>query len=235
MNFSLLGFPTSIQGSFLLTVGFLGYLSFADQIDRIIAFVVIAVVAVLVHELGHAVVARRQGTVEVPTITLAGMAGLTRYRPKTEPSRMQSIMVSFAGPFAGMVMGAAILALDWSGAIERTPFVDDLFRIGLFTTFAWSILNLLPILPLDGGHILADLIPGSRAVRRRRAAIVSVLTAGLGALALWQWTGSLFGPIYLAMFAFQNLSAVNAGDRETPMTPPLSVRADSPDGSGPNR
>ncbi len=225
MSFRLFGFPVSIEGSFLLTVAFLGYLSFESQLDRIVAFVVIAVIAVLVHELGHAVVAQRQGSAHTPTITLAGMAGLTRYRPVRPPSRAESILVSAAGPIAGILLGIVVVVIARSGLITSTPFVDDLYRIGIFTTFVWSALNLLPVLPLDGGHIMADLLPGSVAVRRRRAAIISVMTAGLGAVGLWLWTGSLFGPIFLAMFAFQNASSVRAaGAQEPRLAPPLSPR-----------
>lgn len=210
MSFRLFGFPISIQGSFLMIVAVLGYTSFPGEADRIVAFVAIAFVAIIVHELGHAFAARSQGTVSTPTISLEGMAGLTRYRLAEAPSRSQSIMISFAGPLAGILLGAAVLALARSGVLERTPLIDDLILIGLFTTFGWSAFNLLPIVPLDGGHIMTDLIPGSVAVRRRRAAALSIIVAVAAGLWLWFSFGSIFGPMILALMAYQNFTTLSA-------------------------
>ncbi len=208
MNVRLLGFPVNIEGSFLITLGFLGFLSFENQIDRIVAFVAIAVIAVLIHEFGHAFAAKSQGTVGTPTISLAGMAGLTRYRLEKAPTRAKSIFISFAGPLTGIVLGAIILGVRQAGVIEETVFIRDLFRIGLFTTFGWSAFNLVPIVPLDGGHIMTDILPGDRLERRRRAAWVSIAVAAILAPILWFTLGLLFAPIILAGMAFQNYSSL---------------------------
>lgn len=228
MSFRLFGFPVTIQGSFLMVVGILGYVSFPEELDRVVAFVLIALVAIVVHELGHAFAARSQGTIGTPSISLEGMAGLTRYRLQRQPSRSQSMMISFAGPFAGIVLGAIILVVAQIGVIDRTPLIDDLFLIGLFTTFGWSAFNLLPIVPLDGGHIMTDLIPGSVPVRRRRAALVSVVVATLAAIWMWVALRSLFGPAILGMMAFQNFTAFSNSKQASALRPPMSPRDDSP-------
>ncbi len=208
MEFQLFGFPVSIKGSFVLTIAFLGYISFNSQVDRIVAFTAIAVIAVLIHEFGHAFAARSQGTVGTPSISLAGMAGLTRYRLENVPSRVQSIFISFAGPLTGIVLGAIILAVRSAGVIEETFLIRDLFRIGLFTTFGWSAFNLVPIVPLDGGHIMTDLLPGDRLERRKRAAWVSIVFAAVLAPILWFVSGLLFAPIILLGMAYQNFSSL---------------------------
>ena len=208
MDFKLFGFPISIQGSFVLTIGFIGFISFNDQIDRIIAFVVIGVLAVLIHEFGHAFAARSQGTIGTPEISLAGMAGLTRYRLEEAPGRLQSIFISFAGPLTGIVLGAIILGVRLSGVVEETPFISDLFLIGLFTTFGWSAFNLVPIVPLDGGHIMTDILPGNPLERRRRAAWVSIAIAAILAPVLWFVTNLLFAPLILGFMAWQNYTSL---------------------------
>lgn len=228
MSFRLFGFPITIQGSFLLIVAVLGYTSFPGETDRVVAFVVIALVAIVVHELGHAFAARSQGTLSTPTISLEGMAGLTRYRLKSQPTRAQSIMISFAGPLAGILLGALVLALARSGIVDRTPLIDDLILIGLFTTFGWSAFNLLPIVPLDGGHIMTDLIPGSAPVRQRRAAMVSIVVAAAAGLWLWFALGSLFAPIILGLMAMQNFSLLSAPKPSAPTSPPATPSDDSP-------
>ncbi len=210
MNFQMFGFPITIKGSFLGVIAMLGFVSFQDRLDLIAAFVVIAVVSVLIHEFGHAFAARSQGTQGAPTISLEGMAGFTRYRLAAAPSRMQSIFISFAGPLAGIVLGLVILGVFWSGVVTRSEFNDRLFDIGFFTTFGWSAFNLLPIVPLDGGHIMTDMIPGSVRERGRRAAIVSIAIAVIvGGLLYWQ-LGLLFAPLILGGMAFQNFQMLQA-------------------------
>ena len=210
MSFRLFGFPTTINGSFLMTVAVIGYLSFGQQIDRIVLFTAIAAVAVLIHELGHAFAATSQGTVGSPIISLEGMAGFTRFRLAEAPGRLASIFISVAGPIAGALPGVVLLALLWGGVFDSlSPIAEDALNIGLFTTFGWSAFNLLPIVPLDGGHIMTDLIPGDVRVRRRRAAMVSIVFAVIIGAALWFQFRLLFAPLILGMMAWQNFSSLS--------------------------
>lgn len=204
MSFRMFGFPITINLSFLGVLAMLGYVSFQNRIDLIVAFVAIGVVSVLIHEFGHAFAAKSQGTQEGPIISLEGMAGFTRYRLQSPPSRGQSIFISFAGPLAGIILGLISFGVSQSGIVEATSFNQTLFRISYFTTFVWSAFNLLPIVPLDGGHIMTEVLPGSSLVRRRRAAMVSIGVAiVVGGLLYLQWR-LLFAPIILGGMAYQN-------------------------------
>ena len=209
MSFNLFGYPTTINGSFLITIAVIGFLSFPEQLDRVILFAAIAVVAVLIHELGHAFAARSQGTVGSPLISLEGMAGFTRYRLAEAPGRIASIFISVAGPLAGAIPGVILFVARRAGLFDDFgPLADDAVNIGIFTTLVWSAFNLLPIVPLDGGHIMTDLIPGDVGVRRRRAAMISIVTAIVIGAALWfQWR-LLFAPLILGMMAWQNFSSL---------------------------
>lgn len=208
MSFSLFGFPITIEMSFLGVIAILGFASFGEQVDIVVAFVVIAIVSVLIHEFGHAFAARSQGTHGPPMISLEGMAGLTRYRLQKNPTRAQSVFISFAGPLAGIVLGLVVLAVYLSDVIELTSFNQNLFNIAFFTTFGWSAFNLLPIVPLDGGNIMSDLIPGSVPVRGRRAAIVSIAVAVVVGGLLWWQLQLVFAPIILGGMAFQNFQSL---------------------------
>ena len=71
----------------------------------------------------------------------------------------------------------------------------------MFVNLGWGVLNLLPLLPLDGGHVMQELLPGSEEVRRRRALVVSLVVAaavGVAAIAY----GYLFGAAMAAFLAF---------------------------------
>lgn len=210
MSFRLFGFPTTLNGSFFLTVAFIGFLSFPEQVDRVVLFAVIAVLAVLIHELGHAFAASSQGTVGSPAISLEGMAGFTRYRLQAPPGRVQSIFISVAGPVAGALPGV-ILFILWQGGVfdGQSDLALDALNIAMFTTLGWSAFNLLPIVPLDGGHIMTDLIPGDVAKRRRIAAMTSIVFAVLIGGALWWQFRLLFAPLILGMMAWQNFSSLS--------------------------
>ena len=209
MTFNLFGFPTTINGSFLITIAVIGFFSFPEQVDRVVLFAAIAVVAVLIHELGHAVAAISRGTVGSPVISLEGMAGFTRFRLAEAPGRAASILISVAGPFAGALPGVALLIARRAGLFDgQGPLVSDAVQIGIFTTLVWSAFNLLPIVPLDGGHIMTDLIPGDVPVRRRRAAMVSIVFAIVIGAALWFQLRLLFAPLILGMMAWHNFSSL---------------------------
>lgn len=169
-KFRVFGFPVTVDISFLIVVGILGWYPGVALRDVVI-WVVLAAAAVLVHELGHAFMARSTGA--EPVITLAGLGGLTSYVPPGPVSRARSVAISVAGPAVGIVIGGALLIV-WAAVDVRSDLWESVLRLGVFTTLGWSLLNLLPILPLDGGQTLRELLPGGRAKREVRAAMVSI-------------------------------------------------------------
>jgi Zn-dependent protease len=146
LRFSLLSFPVQVQPFFWLTAAVLG--ASAGDPARIGAWVAVVFVSVLVHELGHATAARYFGS--PAQIMLYGFGGLTAHRPMSNPWR--SIAVSLAGPFAGF----ALAAVTFGVAVTLPPLpgiVEALFQFLLFVNVGWGIINLLPVLPLDGGQV----------------------------------------------------------------------------------
>jgi len=202
-RFRVLGFPVTVDISFLIVIAILGWYPGADVRD-VVVWIVLATVSVLVHELGHAVVARTTGA--APVITLAGLGGLTSYVPPAPVSRARSIAISVAGPAVGIVIGLALLAVDVAVDV-RSDLWSSVLSIGIFITLAWSVLNLLPILPLDGGQTMRELLPGSRAQREVRAAVVSVVTAVLIAVVAVR-AGYVFGALMAAFLIAANVMTI---------------------------
>ena len=181
-QFRVFGFPVTIDISFLVIMAILGWRP-GGALRDFVVWLVIVPIAVLVHELGHAFVARTTGA--SPSIHLAGLGGLTTYVPPQRLSRARNIAISLAGPAVGLVIGLALVAYR-RGVGVPSGLGDSIVDTAIYTTLVWSILNLLPILPLDGGQALRELLPGSPAKRATRAAVVSVVVAvaaGLVALA----------------------------------------------------
>jgi len=109
------------------------------------------VLLLLVHEMGHYVAARRLGmNVGLPTfIPFVGAWIELKDQPL---SVKQEAQIAFAGPFAGTVAAAVVLALSqW----QQSTLLLALAYAGFFI----NLFNLVPVTPFDGGRIVAILSP----------------------------------------------------------------------------
>lgn len=164
IEFSLARVPVRIRPSFWIVAGLLG-LGLGDP--RLLAlWVAVVFVSVLVHEMGHALTARRFGAdaaVELNTI-----GGLTSWRSDGRgltPGRRAA--VAAAGSAAGIALGLATL-----GSFHLVGPTGGLIGLAVtmivWVNIGWGVLNWLPIRMLDGGHLvmsLLDLVAGDRAER----------------------------------------------------------------------
>ena len=208
-RFRVFGFPVTIDISFVVIMAILGWVP-GGALRDFVVWLAIVPVAVLVHELGHAFVARTTGA--SPSIHLAGLGGLTTYLPPHPLSRARNIAISVAGPGVGLVIGLALLAYD-RGVGVHSDLVQSIVNTAIYTTLAWSILNLLPILPLDGGQTLRELLPGSPAKRATRAAVVSVVV-GIGAGLLALRFGFVFGALFALFLVLSNIATIRSARAE---------------------
>lgn len=141
-------FLVRIEIAFLPMVALLGFLT--GDLIRAAAFILSATAAVLAHELGHAEAARRFG--HVASIRLHMYGGTTDHMGGVL-SRAATWTITAAGPAAGLLIGAALF-----GVVEaldpRSKRLDAILHDAAFVNAGWAALNLLPILPLDGGKLL---------------------------------------------------------------------------------
>jgi len=165
-SFSLFGFPTNIQPFFWLIAALFSavYIGLIDNMQIWIAQMLVGIVgvllAILVHELGHAFTFRY--VFHAPcAIVLHGFGGaaipLQHYaRGYGFRGMVANCFLSFSGPLAGFILAFVMITL-----LRATPaderLVTQLFLFFLQWTAAisifWGIFNLLPIYPMDGGHI----------------------------------------------------------------------------------
>ena len=208
LQFTVAGIPTRIEPLFFVVMGFFG-LAGGRRGWLILEWLVVAGVSILVHELGHAIAFRRFGA--RPEIVLHGFGGATT--GAAQPP-VRSIVVSVAGPATGFLVGAAVLV-----ARAVTPTDSELIEVVLVdlisVNIAWGVFNLLPILPLDGGNIVASFFEKTTGdTTHRKARIVSVGTAvavGLVGLAFRE----LYIALLAALFGSQNFRSLGA-DRDLP-------------------
>jgi Zn-dependent protease/CBS domain-containing protein len=120
------------------------------------AYIAIAVIAsvlffasVLLHELGHAVQARRE-RIEIEGITLWLFGGVAQLRGGF-PSAGAEFRVAVAGPIVSLVLGILFVLLALAGLPEGADAV--VAWLG-YVNLSLLVFNLVPALPLDGGRIL---------------------------------------------------------------------------------
>jgi Zn-dependent protease len=151
----ILGIPTKIDPSFWVLSFFIAS-SRGFNLPLLVEWVAVVFVSVLFHELGHALVGRRFGL--SPQITLYSMGGLTSWSEAKEISPAKNLAISLAGPAAGFLLGGICFVVGpalLGAAPSNLP--TTAYRDLIWVNIGWGIFNLLPILPLDGGHVLVTL------------------------------------------------------------------------------
>ena len=201
LDFRVSGIPVRVEPIHIALLGLLAWASGHTGV-LIVVFMVVAGLSVLVHELGHALAFRSFGA--QPRITLSGFGGFTLGPPQP---RGRSLVVSLAGPGAGFLV--AIVAVTLSQVVTSdSEIVETALQDAVWINVVWGVFNLLPILPLDGGHVAADLFG------LRQAQVLSV--AGAAALGI---AGLYLGAPFMFLMAFifggQSLNAMRA-DRDRP-------------------
>lgn len=241
-TFTLLGFPTRVRPGFVVFLALLTIL-YPFPLGMWVAGAV--AVFTIIHELGHALAARRAGC--KASISMDFMVAYAAYEPAHPLTPRARIGIALAGPVAQI--SAAVLALAVLGVnplsradISSSEVVAALWWAGV----ALGALNLVPLLPLDGGAVVAALVErvwpakGREVVTRASLAITAVLAAGatllghvgllplFGLMMLMQWQ-SLAVPRKVAQLAGDpRFSSGGDPDVDAAILASLADRSDHP-------
>jgi stage IV sporulation protein FB len=141
--------PITIFPTFWIFAALIGFLNSQNFLGTII-WIGIIFVSVLFHEMGHALTALVFG--RSPRIELVALGGVTYYEGERLPFWRQFLIV-LDGPIFGLLLAllASLLLLIPSLAQGLTGSILELTRV---VNIFWSIVNLVPVMPLDGGQLL---------------------------------------------------------------------------------
>ena len=184
VRFKLFGVPVLIRQSFWFVSLFFGLSAAGGRFDAdgiliLGSTVAVVTISILIHEFGHAIAMMRYNF--RPNIELHSMGGLAHFGGSGRLTRKAAIIVSLAGPAAGLLAGLAMLPVKGLLSPGSPVVLQVVVSMWLWVNLAWSLFNLLPILPMDGGRVAEDLMStrpqgwqGARRLSIATAAVVVV-------------------------------------------------------------
>jgi Zn-dependent protease/CBS domain-containing protein len=161
--FHVRGIPVRVHGSWLVIFGLIAWSLAVGYFPRVLPDAPVAAhwvtgfvaalllfVAVFLHELSHALVARRHG-LGVSAITLHVFGGVSQLEEEPASPKVE-ILMALAGP----VVSFAIAGLAYAGALlaAAMPFLQAVLAYLAFVNGIVGVFNLVPGFPLDGGRVL---------------------------------------------------------------------------------
>ena len=227
---TVFGVPIRLHFTFiLLLVALLFYGVGQRQSGAATVLYVLALFAsVLLHELGHTLVARRYGirTLEIVMFPIGGVS-----RPERPPKANEELWVSIAGPLVNLVIAAGLFAWVYAqtGSVSMTrldvPTDANLATRVAFGNLLLCLFNLLPAYPMDGGRILRSFLALSKPEEE-----ATRIAAGAGqALAiLMGLAGLLWGNfvlVFVALFVYLGAAQEGAAVRGRILTTGFPVHA----------
>jgi Zn-dependent protease len=208
----MFGFPVEINLSFVLLLAAVFFIAVqgpgtvATGLGAI-AIVLLAFGSVLLHELGHALVARRLG-VHVSGIELSFFGGAAKMMQMPR-SPDHEIAIAAAGPAVSLMLAGAGFGL---GALLHAPLLLTIGSINVVI----AVFNLIPALPMDGGRILRAVLSRRMSFVRATDAAVTVsrvAVVGFVILGLMGWYQLLFlAPLIWIMGTRERMLALTMSD-----------------------
>lgn len=198
--------PLRVDPFFWLLAFGIGWLNSQSLMGTLLWALVITI-SILFHELGHALTAISFG--QSAQITLMAMGGVTQ-RQGPHLNNIKEFLIILNGPLAGFLLyfiSLLIMQLSW---VQSSPSLLYMATISTYINLFWTVLNLAPVQPLDGGKLLLVVfrsIFGANGIRI--AFVVSLILAILIAIGFFLINAFLAGAIFL-LFAFESFRGLRS-------------------------
>ena len=206
---TLFGFPVHVRAGFVM---FMLLIVFVNGGELGLWMAGGIAVFTLLHELGHAFAARWSGA--EAEISLDFLAGYASYVPSRPLARWERAGIALAGPATQIVMSSAVLVGMGVNPLVRADVEQSAATLAIW----WSgpmlgVLNLLPLMPLDGGNIAAAGLDRIAPGRGERWMTIASLPITIGLLVYFVTNDRLWAlaPFlgFLLVFQLQGLSSRN--------------------------
>lgn len=162
--------------------------------------------SVLLHELGHASVCVAWG--RGADIVLQGFGGSTRPRDLSRFGTWRTAALDLAGCAAGFGAAAAAIGVLYAGKPLMPPEALKLARMFFAVNVWFSLFNLLPVSPMDGGKLVAGLLSARWGLRGRRVAHGLGAALGGAAALFFYRDGAFYGALLCGAMAAGEVRAL---------------------------
>jgi stage IV sporulation protein FB len=195
--------PIAIHGTFWLLAALIGFLNSQSVVGTLI-WIGIIFVSVLFHELGHALTALlfKQN----PRIELIALGGVT-YHDAKKLGFWKQFFIVLDGPLFGLLLFFIASALLHIPSIAASPFGPILALTRLVNLF-WTFVNLLPVMPLDGGQLLRIVLERIFGLKGFKYAVIVGMTLSIAiALVSFLYQQFILGAFFF-LLAFQSFDTI---------------------------
>jgi len=192
--------PVIIHPFFWIFSGILGWLVSGTLMGMLI-WVGIIFFSVLFHEFGHALTALVFN--QEARIQLIALGGVTSFEgPKLK--FWQQFLITLNGPLFGFLLflGATVLL-----QFQLTPMAYKIFKATQVANLFWSIINLLPVLPLDGGQLLRIVLEACFGVKGFKAALLVGALLAIAISLYFFLVGAYLVGAFFFLFAYQSFDS----------------------------
>jgi len=195
--------PILIHPLFWLIAFFVGWMWSLNLSGALLALVVI-LGSVIFHELGHACTAILFG--QKTRIELAVFGGFT-YREGRKLKLWEEFLVVLNGPVAGFLLFLIAYTIYHVVSINHPLLlfvIQFIYKANLF----WTVVNLVPVLPLDGGHLMSILLEGIFGFKGVKIAIILGIVVAISISIFFFILGSFLVAALFLILTFESFRSL---------------------------
>ncbi len=242
LHFSLFNIPVRVHPMFWVVSLLMGF--DPDDPQSVLLWIGAVFLSILVHEMGHALVIQWYGW--SPSVVLYSFGGLAIHNPymqsnygrgRAQRGKWTQIIISLAGPGAGFLLAAIVIAAAWGtqvasfhilslgdtnipfgymmvrGANASNDYILMLIGYLVYINVYWGLVNLLPIWPLDGGKISRELFQMADGGMAIRNSLILSIVCAIGMAYFGFRNEQPFIAMFFAFMAIQNYQDLNGSNR----------------------
>ena len=195
--------PIRIFPFFWILILVIGWLNTSSPLG-IATWGIIIFISVIIHEYGHALTALAFG--QQAEIDLIGMGGVTK-RSGPQLKKWQEFIIVLNGPCAGFILYFLASMLFPLIDADRFKHLSYAVEVAKYINLFWSILNLIPIMPMDGGHLMRIALEGMFGFKGLKIALIVSIVLAIAISLLFFFVQSLLGGALFLMLAFESYRA----------------------------
>ncbi len=227
---TVLGIPVRFHFTFLLFLVFMIFLGIGNRQTGVsfILYILALFGSVILHEIGHAIVARIYG-IRTVDITMYPIGGVSRL--ESTPPPQHELWIALAGPLVNLLISGLLVGiLYWTNHpvnIKDLPNPSDTNLVERIAAgnLILGLFNLLPAFPMDGGRILRAILARTRSVdeaSRISAAAGRMLAIAMG---LYGLLAMQFFLVFIAFFVYLGAAQEGAAAAGRTLTQGIPVKA----------